>query len=68
MHVKGRGGGDGRVVFARVYSGTLEARKTLRSVNVETLAGGGGAKPERPAALLELSGGRMEAMEDGVAR
>ena len=70
VHVKGRGGGDGRVVFARVFSGTLESRKTLRSVNAEMLQTGqaGKSKVERPSALLELSGGKMDALEDGVAK
>jgi elongation factor G len=66
VHVKGRGGGDGRIVFARVFSGTLEAKKTLRCVNAETINEGSN-KVERPAALLELFGGRMENREGGVA-
>jgi elongation factor G len=32
IHMKGRGSGDGRVVFARVYSGKLEARDTVKCI------------------------------------
>ncbi|GMH86088.1 hypothetical protein TL16_g10431 [Triparma laevis f. inornata] len=64
VHVKGRGGGDGRVVFARVFSGELESRKTLKAINAE----GSDDKVERPSALLELKGGKMTMLEDGVAR
>ena len=34
LHMKGRGGsGDGRVAFARVYSGTLKARDSVRVIS-----------------------------------
>ena len=53
VHVKGRGGGDGRIVFARVFSGTMTQGKSLRCVNAKTMRSGEERK-ERPAALLEV--------------
>ena len=65
--VKGRGGGDGRVVFARVFSGALEQKKSLSRINADTLGIGGKRKAERPSALLGLSGGKMDILKGGKA-
>mmetsp|Transcript_13052 Transcript_13052/g.28289 ORF Transcript_13052/g.28289 Transcript_13052/m.28289 type:complete len:977 (-) Transcript_13052:55-2985(-) len=67
LHMKGRGGsGDGRVVFARVYSGKIRARDTLKIITPPLP----GAKPEPPrtervGSLLELAGGRFDNLENG---
>mmetsp|Transcript_2083 Transcript_2083/g.4293 ORF Transcript_2083/g.4293 Transcript_2083/m.4293 type:complete len:831 (-) Transcript_2083:71-2563(-) len=40
LHMKGRGGsGDGRVAFARVYSGTLKARDSVRVISPSSFDG-----------------------------
>ncbi|GMI22135.1 hypothetical protein TeGR_g10590 [Tetraparma gracilis] len=67
IHQKGRGGGDGRVVFARIFGGELEAKKSLRAVSGGS-GGGGKGKAERPAQVLELFGGRMEPVKTGIAK
>lgn len=81
LHMKGRGGsGDGRVAFARVYSGTLKARDTVRVItprhgDVDQDFNGSGGKnkkqkhpTERIGGMLELSGGRFDNLADGVCR
>ena len=67
LHMKGRGGsGDGRVVFARVYSGKIRARDTLKIIT-PPLPGEVPEPPrtERVGSLLELAGGRFDNLEDG---
>jgi len=74
VHMKGRGGsGDGRVAFARVYSGTLKARDTVRVISPSGLAmsdDGGKSKKqkhptERVGGMLELSGGQFNNLAEG---
>ena len=80
--MKGRGGsGDGRVAFARVYSGTLKARDSVRVISPGVVRGhdgeGGrnnnnGKKQKHPVerigGMLELSGGQFGNMPDGSCR
>ena len=67
VHMKGRGGsGDGRVVFARVYSGQLKDRDTVKVLSPPTV----GEAPEKPrieriGGMLELAGGRFDNLEGG---
>ncbi|KAL7555264.1 hypothetical protein ACHAWF_018930 [Thalassiosira exigua] len=77
LHMKGRGGsGDGRVAFARVYSGTLKAGNSVRVISP---AGGGDGEGagrgraqkhpvERIGGMLELSGGRFDHLPEGSCR
>lgn len=74
LHMKGRGGsGDGRVAFARVYSGTLRARDSVRVITPtigDTGDDDNGKKArkhpvERIGGMLELSGGRFDNMPEG---
>ena len=79
LHMKGRGGsGDGRVAFARVYSGTLKARDSVRVISPGGNAGSsmsdneGSNKNkkqkhpvERIGGMLELSGGTFGNLPDG---
>ena len=70
VHMKGRGGsGDGRVVFARVYSGELQAGDTLQIVTPPA-PGEAAAKPrcERIGGMLELAGGQFNNLEDGICQ
>jgi elongation factor G len=73
VHMKGRGGsGDGRVAFARVYSGTLKARDTIRVISPGFTTQTDDAKKkqkhpiERIGGMLELSGGRFDNLLDGM--
>lgn len=68
VHMKGRGGsGDGRVVFARVYSGQIKDRATLQVISPPS-PGEAPKKPrtERVGGMLELAGGRFDNMEGGT--
>ena len=76
LHMKGRGGsGDGRVAFARVYSGTLKARDSVRVISptdISTLSDNEGGKQkkqkhpvERIGGMLELSGGTFGNLPEG---
>jgi elongation factor G len=70
VHMKGRGGsGDGRIVFARVYSGELKDRDILEVISPPS-PGEYAAAPrqERVGGMLELSGGRFENLHDGICR
>lgn len=70
VHMKGRGGsGDGRVVFARVYSGELRERDCLRILSPPS-PGECSVAPrvERIGSMLELAGGRFDRLESGVCR
>lgn len=70
VHMKGRGGsGDGRVVFARVYSGEIHAGDTLQIISPPA-PGEPAAKPrtERIGGMLELAGGQFDNLEDGVCQ
>jgi len=64
--MKGRGSGDGRVVFARVYSGKLRDREQLQVITPpapgETAAI---VRTERIGGMLELAGGRVDNVECG---
>ena len=67
IHMKGRGGsGDGRVVFARVYSGEIRERDTVRILSPPP-PGEDLAEPrvERVGGLLELAGGRFGKLKEG---
>lgn len=74
LHMKGRGGsGDGRVAYARVYSGTLKARDTIRVISPTGSIGqndDGRKKQKHPieriGGMLELSGGRFDNLPDGM--
>ena len=73
LHMKGRGGsGDGRVAFARVYSGTLKARDTIRVISPVSSSQSNDLKKkqkhpvERIGGMLELSGGRFDHLPDGI--
>lgn len=68
VHMKGRGGsGDGRVVFARVYSGQLRDRESIQVVSPPA-PGEAPKKPreERIGGMLELAGGRFDNIEGGI--
>lgn len=68
VHMKNRGGsGDGRVVFARVYSGKISSRDTVKIISPSIP----GEKPEktrteRVGGMLELAGGRFDNLKDAV--
>jgi len=66
VHMKGRGSGDGRIVFARVYSGKIRDREQLQ-VTTPPFSGEAGAKSriERVGGMLELAGGRFDNVEGG---
>jgi len=66
VHMKGRGGGDGRVVFARVYAGKFRDREQLKVITPPAL-GEVAAKVrfERIGGMLELAGGRFDNVESG---
>lgn len=70
VHMKGRGGsGDGRVVFARVYSGQLRERDSIQVISPPAL----GESPEKPreervGGMLELAGGRFDNVEGGLCK
>ena len=77
--MKGRGGsGDGRVAFARVYSGTLRSRDSVRVIspsNIGSLNDDSEGKSnsnktlkhpvERIGGMLELSGGQFGNLPEG---
>ena len=70
VHMKGRGGsGDGRVVFARVYSGELRGRDTIHAIGPPA-PGEAPQEPrkERIGGMLELAGGRFNNLEEGLCR
>mmetsp|Transcript_31963 Transcript_31963/g.77743 ORF Transcript_31963/g.77743 Transcript_31963/m.77743 type:complete len:1010 (-) Transcript_31963:1628-4657(-) len=69
VHMKGRGSGDGRVVFARVYSGELKDRDQLQVITPPA-PGEVASKPrtERIGGMLELAGGRFDNVEGGVVK
>ena len=66
VHMKGRGSGDGRVVFARIYSGKLRDREQLQVITPPA-PGEVAAKVrvERIGGMLELAGGRVDNVEGG---
>lgn len=67
----GRGGsGDGRVVFCRVYSGTLTERDVLQVVSPPEKGSDilEEARKERVGGMLELKGGLFTNKENGVCR
>jgi elongation factor G len=70
VHMKGRGGsGDGRVVFARVYSGEISERDQIEVVSPpapgEVVKS---SRTERICGMLELAGGRFDNLEGGVCK
>lgn len=68
IHMKNRGGsGDGRVVFARVYSGKISSRDSL-VVTSPPVPGENFDKPrtERVGGMLELMGGSFNNLKDAV--
>eukprot|EP00559_Dactyliosolen_fragilissimus_P006623 CAMPEP_0184865802 /NCGR_PEP_ID=MMETSP0580-20130426/19129_1 /TAXON_ID=1118495 /ORGANISM="Dactyliosolen fragilissimus" /LENGTH=966 /DNA_ID=CAMNT_0027365131 /DNA_START=309 /DNA_END=3209 /DNA_ORIENTATION=+ len=78
VHMKNRGGsGDGRVVFARIYSGKISTKDTLRVISpanqgIESTKYGKNynnnkkVRVERVGGMLELAGGRFNNMNNGV--
>jgi len=79
VHMKNKGSGDGRVVFARVYSGKLKSKDTLKVVTPSLAGELGGSeggeqqssttekvRTERVGAMLELAGGRFGTLKDGI--
>ena len=80
VHMKNRGGsGDGRVVFARVYSGQLQSKDTLMIVSPKRSSNENSSednnqihieqpKIERIGGMLELNGGRFGNLESGVCK
>ena len=68
VHMKGRGGsGDGRVVFARVYSGKLQDKETIQVVTPSAPGEPPNApRSERVGGMLELAGGRFDNVEGGI--
>ena len=68
VHMKNRGGsGDGRVVFARVYSGKISSRDSVRVISPLLP----GEKPqkariERVGGMLELAGGRFDNLPEAT--
>jgi elongation factor G len=70
VHMKGRGGsGDGRIVFARIYSGELRDRDVVQVISPPP-PGEVAAEPrkERVSGMLELSGGRFDNLQDGICQ
>jgi elongation factor G len=69
VHMKGKGSGDGRVVFARVYSGELHDRDQLQVITPPA-PGEMANKPrtERIGGMLEIAGGRFDNVEGGVVK
>jgi elongation factor G len=69
VHMKGKGGGDGRVVFARVYSGSINDREQIQVITPPS-PGETADKPriERIGGMLELAGGRFDNFEGGVVK
>jgi elongation factor G len=70
VHMKGRGGsGDGRVVFARVYSGQIQDRDQLQIVSPPAPGEvAGNPRTERVGGMLELAGGRSTILTMASAR
>lgn len=70
VHMKGRGGsGDGRVVFARVYSGEMKDRDVLHAISPPALGEAPtGYRVERVGGMLELEGGRFGSLKGGVCK
>jgi len=78
LHMKGRGGsGDGRVAFARVYSGILKARDSVRvispsNINNSIAEEGKNKKQKHPieriGGMLELAGGTFGNLPEGSCR
>eukprot|EP00554_Chaetoceros_debilis_P003342 CAMPEP_0194082774 /NCGR_PEP_ID=MMETSP0149-20130528/8198_1 /TAXON_ID=122233 /ORGANISM="Chaetoceros debilis, Strain MM31A-1" /LENGTH=923 /DNA_ID=CAMNT_0038765011 /DNA_START=662 /DNA_END=3433 /DNA_ORIENTATION=- len=74
VHMKGRGGsGDGRVVFARIYSGILKTGDNVQIMspdvpgteNMNSRKGGQKmekVRTERVGGMLELAGGRFDTL------
>lgn len=70
VHMKGRGGsGDGRIVFARVYSGELRDRDVVHVITPPP-PGEAASEPrkERVSGMLELLGGRFDNIQDGICQ
>ena len=70
VHMKGRGGsGDGRVVFARVYSGQIRDRDQLQIVSPPAPGEvAGNPRTERVGGMLELAGGRFDNLDNGFCK
>ena len=70
VHMKGRGGsGDGRVVFARVYSGELRDRDAIQVISAPAPGEHPSApRLERIGGMLELAGGRFGNLQEGVCK
>jgi elongation factor G len=85
VHMKGRGGsGDGRIVFARIYSGEIKDRDVVHVISppsrgeiLHPLSSSSGTnhnntmiepRKERVGGMLELLGGRFDNLQDGICR
>jgi elongation factor G len=75
VHMKGRGGGgDGRVVFARVYSGAIHARDVVQVISPPPLGSAiineetSMIRKERIGGMLELAGGRFDTLQHGECK
>ena len=66
LHMKGKGSGDGRVVFARVYSGNLKAKSVLKVFSPSSSGMPSNSRKERISSLLEISGGKFTNLEYGM--
>lgn len=67
LHMKGLGSGDGRVVFARVYSGVLKSKSVVKVFSPSSSGSPTNGRSERISSLLEIAGGRFTNLEDGIA-
>jgi len=69
VHLKGRGGsGDGRVVFVRVYSGSLKTKDAIKVIS-STSNAKEKARAERVSGMLQLNpSGRYANLDDGICR
>jgi len=64
VHLKGRAGsGDGRLAFARVYSGKLKEGDKVTAISPGSSTN---VRTERIGGLLELSGGSFEPMQNAT--
>ena len=66
LHMKGKGSGDGRVVFARVYSGTLKSKSVVNVLSPSPSGAPTNIRTERISSLLEIAGGKFTNLDDGV--
>lgn len=68
LHMKGKGSGDGRVVFVRIYSGTIKSKSVVKVSSPSPVSIPTNFRTERISSLLELAGGKFDNLEDGVCQ